>query len=159
MRFSLPPPPSSNASYALCLTWAIMCLRTPVRCIYLTCLNLFSFVLFLASLTVAAPKSKLIFGDTLISRAQGSPLSSVTDKPANDAYWAYDPEKDPEAALNGYTGPLDEFNDGLPYPCRVCRAINKPQYDKQWYVVARGFEVGIVYGLVSLVVLILLYIV
>jgi hypothetical protein len=102
----------------------------------------------LASITITAPKSKLVFGDTLIFRAHASPLPSATKKPAADAYWAYDPEKDPDAALNGYTGLLDDFNDGLPYPCRVCRAINKPQYDKQWYVVLQGFEVGIVYGLV-----------
>jgi hypothetical protein len=107
-------------------------------------------------LTITAPNTKVVFGDTLVSRAQNSPLPSITNKPADNAYWAYDPEKDPDAALNGYTGPLDEFNDGLPYPCRVCRAINKPQYVKQWYVVARGFEVGIVYGLVSLVLLVVL---
>jgi hypothetical protein len=102
-----------------------------------------------ASITITAPKSKIVFGDTLVSRAVTSPLPSVTDKPAADAFWAYDPEKDPDAALNGYTGPVDDFTDGLPYPCRVCQAINKPQYTKQWYVVARGLEVGIVYGLVS----------
>jgi hypothetical protein len=110
-----------------------------------------------ASITITAPKSKLVFGDTLISRAAKSPLPLVTDKPAADAFWAYDPEKDPDAALNGYTGPIDEFTDGLPYPCRVCQAINKPQYTKQWYVVARGLEVGIVYGLVSDILLCSIY--
>jgi hypothetical protein len=88
-------------------------------------------------------------GDTLISRAATSPIPSVVQTPAEGSYWAYDPSKDPDRHLNTYTGETDEFNDSLPYPCRVCKAINKPVYKKEWYVVARGFEVGIVFGLVS----------
>ena len=87
-------------------------------------------------------------GDTLISRATNSPIPTATNAPAKGAYWAYDPSKDPNAHLNKYSGPLDEFNDGLPYPCRICHAINQPVYKKEWYCVSRGFEVGVVFGLV-----------
>ena len=89
-------------------------------------------------------------GDTLISHPINSPIPSVTNAPANDAFWAYDPAKDPLVHLNNYSGPLDEGNDGLPYPCRVCRAINQPFYQKEWYVISRGFEVGIVFGRVRI---------
>jgi hypothetical protein len=88
-------------------------------------------------------------GDNLVSRAVNSPIPTVTKAPAKGALWAYDPAEDPDADLNYYSGPLDDDNDGLPYPCRVCQAVNKPVYKKQWYVVAKGLEVGVVFGLVS----------
>jgi hypothetical protein len=56
-------------------------------------------------------------GDTLVCQPFTSPILTVTSAPAKDGYWAYDPAKDSHADLNTYTSPVEEHNDGLPYPC------------------------------------------
>jgi hypothetical protein len=102
---------------------------------------------FLDTISIVGVGASIAPGLTLVRSIKG-PVGITAPQHTRDAVWVYDPSKDRHRALDEYCSALAETTDGLPYPCRRCRTINRPMYKKDIYVVVKGFEVGIFQGLV-----------
>jgi hypothetical protein len=100
------------------------------------------------TISIVGANNSIPTGLTLV-RSVNSPLATSAPGHTKDAVWVYNPDKDRHRPLNEYLGKLALATDGLPYPCRACGELNRPMYKKDIYVVVRGFELGIVQGLVG----------
>jgi hypothetical protein len=99
------------------------------------------------TISIVGANASIAPGLTLV-RSINSPLPVTAPEHSKDAVWVYDCSKDRHCPLDEYLGRVSHATDGLPYPCRSCGKLNRPMYKKDIYVVVRGFEIGIIQGLV-----------